>query len=207
MLRSLFAAALMLFSSAAMAADEPRHSVLMRQGAIEIRDYAPMIMAEVEVMGGSMGGASNAGFRPLANFIFGDNIAPQGGSGEIAMTTPVTQRRSQEIAMTTPVTQQAQGDNWRVGFVMPAEFTMETLPRPNDPRVAISQVPARRMAAIRFNGGPSDRRFTAKEAELLSWLGENGYEVTGEPVYARYDPPWVPTPFRRNEVMVEIAGR
>jgi effector-binding domain-containing protein len=207
MLRTFLVALLMLAGSAAMAADEPEHTTILRQGAIEIRDYAPMIMAEVEVGGGSMGRASNAGFRPLANFIFGDNTAPQGGSDEIAMTTPVTQRRSQEIAMTTPVTQQAQDGNWRVGFVMPADSTMETLPRPNDPRVAISEVPARRMAVIRFNGGPSDRRFMAKQAELMAWLDENGYAPVGEPVYARYDPPWVPTPFRRNEVMVEVAAR
>ena len=192
-------------SAAAVAEDEPAHTVVLRAGAFEIRDYDAMLMAEVEVGTTQMSRAGNAGFRPLADFIFGNNTAPQGGSGEIAMTTPVVQQRSEEIAMTTPVVQGREGDSWRVGFVMPAEYSMETLPRPNNPDVEIREQPARRMATVRFNGGAREGRFMAYEAELRSWLSEQGYEVRGEAVYARYDPPWVPTPFRRNEVMLEIA--
>ena len=90
------AAALTAFASApeARAADEPPHTVVRREGAIEIRDYAPMILAEVEVSG-SMAGAGNAGFRPLAGYIFGANTSRQAaGSDEIAMTAPVIQTRS-----------------------------------------------------------------------------------------------------------------
>lgn len=206
MIRSLLALILAVTGSTALAADEPPHEIVLREGSIEIRDYAPMLMAEVEVSG-SLSQAGNRGFRPLGNFIFGNNTRPQGGAGEIAMTTPVTQQRSEEIAMTTPVTTEAAGENWRVGFVMPAEYTLDTLPRPNDPRVEISERPARRMAVIRFAGGANERRFAEQEAELLAWIEANGHSIAGAPVYARYDPPWVPTPFRRNEVMVEIAVR
>lgn len=192
-------------SSAAMAADEPAHTVVLRAGAFEIRDYDAMLMAEVDVGTTQMSRAGNAGFRPLADFIFGNNTAPQGGSGEIAMTTPVVQQRSEEIAMTSPVVQGREGETWRVGFVMPAEYTMETLPRPNNPNVQIREQAPRRMAIVRFNGGARESRFMAYEAELRAWLSEAGYEVRGEAVYARYDPPWIPTPFRRNEVMLEIA--
>lgn len=192
-------------SSAAMAADEPAHTVVLRAGAFEIRDYEPMLMAEVEVASTQMGRAGNAGFRPLADFIFGNNTAPQGGAGEIAMTSPVVQQRSEEIAMTSPVVQGRQDDSWRVGFVMPAEYTMDTLPRPNNPNVEVREQPARRMAVIIFNGGARENRFMAYETELRDWLTGQGFQVRGEAVYARYDPPWVPTPFRRNEVMLEIA--
>jgi SOUL heme-binding protein len=194
-------------SAPAQAADEPPHTVVVRDGAFEIRDYAPQIAAEVEV-DGSMSRAGNSGFRPLAGYIFGGNTARDGeGSSEIAMTTPVTQTRSQEIAMTSPVTQSMQaGGSWRVAFIMPTEWTMETLPVPNDPRVTLTEIPARRMAVIRFSGGPSDARFAEKADELTAYLTEHGHEMLGEPVYARYDPPWVPTPFRRNEVMIEIAS-
>ena len=190
----------------ARAAEEPAHTVVLRDGAIEIRDYAPQITASVEV-DGSMARAGNTGFRPLANFIFGGNTARDGaGSDEIAMTTPVTQTRSQEIAMTSPVTQSMQGEGrWRVAFIMPDQWDMDTLPIPDDPRVRISEIPARRMAVIRFSGGASDSRFEAKSGELVAYLDAEGYEQIGDPVYARYDPPWIPTPFRRNEVMIEIA--
>lgn len=187
------------------AAEEPPHEMVFRDGAIEFRDYAPQIAASVEV-DGSMARAGNSGFRPLAGYIFGGNTARSGaGSAEIAMTTPVTQERSQDIAMTTPVTQSNSGDDlWQVSFIMPSSWTMDTLPIPDDPRVALIEVPARRLAVIRFSGGPSDARFEAKAAELTAYLAEAGQVMIGAPVYARYDPPWVPTPFRRNEVMIEI---
>lgn len=191
---------------AAQASDEPPHTVTREEGAIQIRDYDAMILAEVEVSG-SMAAAGNSGFRPLANYIFGGNTSRQTqGSDEIAMTSPVIQSRSEEIAMTTPVTQtRGQAGEWRVAFVMPPEWTMETLPVPNDARVELREVPARRMAAIRLSGGPNMERFEEKTDELTGFLEAEGYEIVGEPVYARYDPPWVPTPFRRNEVMIEVA--
>ena len=97
----------LLSVSEAKAADEPPHRVILRDGPIEIRDYDARILAEVDVSG-QMGAASNAGFRPLAGYIFGGNQTASGGSTEIAMTTPVTQ---------TPVidgetTECADGEGW-----------------------------------------------------------------------------------------------
>jgi hypothetical protein len=190
--------------ASAITADEPSHMVVSEDGAIQIRDYDPMILAEVDVRG-NLSGAGNSGFRPLANYIFGGNQARDGGNAEIAMTTPVTQTRSQEIAMTTPVTQsQSEPGQWRVAFVMPPEWTIESLPIPEDANVTLREQPARRMAVIRFSGGARDSRFAEKENELRIYLNEQNLEIVGEAVFARYDPPWIPTPFRRNEVMLEI---
>lgn len=200
------AVAILGLAPAARAADEPPHTVVLEDGPVQIRDYAAMIMAQVEV-NGDMARAGNAGFRPLAGYIFGGNSARDGGNDEIAMTAPVIQTPSQNIDMTAPVTQTMTGtDSWRVSFVMPPEWTMDTLPVPDDPDVTLSEVPARRMAVIRFTGGANDEHFAEKTAQLRTWLSTHGYEVIGEPLYARYDPPWVPTFFRRNEVMLEIAG-
>jgi effector-binding domain-containing protein len=193
-------------TSAAHAAEEPPHTVTFSAGSIEIREYEPLILAEVEVSG-DMAAAGNRGFRPLANFIFGDNQKPgEASSADIAMTAPVIQSRSEKIAMTSPVTQErADEETWRVAFVMPADWSMETLPQPNDVRVQLRQVPARRMAAIRFSGGPSEKRFQKKANELSDFLSQEGYQIIGDPIYARYDPPWIPTFLRRNEVMIEIS--
>lgn len=189
----------------ANAAEEPPHTVIWSQGSMEIRDYEPMILAEVEV-DGDMVEAGNRGFRPLANFIFGDNTRPESqSSAAIEMTAPVIQARSDKIAMTAPVTQaRTDGQTWRIAFVMPANWNMDTLPRPNDARVEISQMPARRMAAIRFSGGPNEKKFETKAKELSDFLEKEGYQIVGEPIYARYDPPWTPTFLRRNEVLIEI---
>jgi hypothetical protein len=194
-----------LVGSSARATEEPRHAVVYVAGAIEVRDYAPMVVAEVEVTG-DMANAGNRGFQPLAGYIFGENRrVDRNASASIAMTTPVIQERSQSIAMTTPVTQARAADGrWRVAFVMPAEWTLETLPTPNNPGVQLRPVAARRMAVIRFSGGASEERFDQKLAELTAFLAARGIEALGAPVYARYNPPWVPAPFRRNEIMLEI---
>lgn len=192
--------------SAARATEEPRHTVVDAVGSIEIRDYAPMILAQVQVTG-TMGGAGNRAFRPLANYIFGGNrLRGRAESATIAMTTPVIQERSATIDMTAPVTQtRNEGGGWNVSFIMPQEWSLDTLPEPNDPGVELLALPARRLAVIRFAGGASEERFEQKAAELAAFLADRGIEASGPPIYARYDPPWVPTPFRRNEVMIEIA--
>jgi len=204
----ILAALMALTPTAAMATEEPPHRVVEREGNIEIREYAAMIVAEVEVSGDQTS-ASNRGFRPLANYIFGGNTPRQ----EIAMTAPVTaaparpqEPQGQEIAMTAPVTAEAGEDGrWTVAFVMPSEWTMETLPTPADPNVTLREVAPRRVAAIRFNGGRSPRRFAAREAELMAFLDERGLTPASEPTFAYYSPPWIPTPLRRNEIWVELA--
>lgn len=186
-----------------MAAEEPAHTVIERVGDIEIREYAPMIVAEVEVRGDQTS-ASNRGFRPLADYIFGANTPRR----EIAMTAPVTARPSegQEIAMTAPVTARPGEDGlWTVAFVMPAEWTLETLPRPEDPAVTLREVEAKRVAVIAFSGGRDARRFAAREAELGAFLEARGLTPAAAPVYAYYSPPWIPPPFRRNEIWIELA--
>lgn len=197
-----------LLGFAADAAEEPPHTVVHKAGAIEIRDYEPLILAEVDVSG-DMSVAGNRGFRLLARYIFGDNQRPQGAEdAQIDMTSPVIQARSEKIAMTAPVTQQGgETEGWRVAFIMPEEWSMDTLPRPSDARIQLRQIPARRIAVISFAGGPNEKRFARKADELSAFLEREGYKPVGAPpIYARYDPPWVPAFLRRNEVMIEIAG-
>ena len=164
-----------------------------------------MIEAHVEV-DGDRRGAVNAGFRPLAGYIFGGNQSrSEAGAETIAMTTPVIQSAPQRIAMTSPVTQEvAEAGRWRVSFIMPPEWSMETLPVPGNAEVRLVEIPARRMAAIRFSGRARDSVLAEKLEELLEFLAVNEYRVIGEPQYAYYNPPWTLGPFRRNEVMLEI---
>jgi len=199
----LLAALAILFSlpAAAMATEEPSYDVVETfEGGVEIREYAGYIVAEVTVEGDRRR-AQNAAFRPLFNYISG-----QGRAGaEIDMTTPVTAQAS--IDMTAPVTSEAAGeDRWTVAFIMPAQWTMETLPEPADARVSLREVPARRLAVIRFSGIMNDNRAARGLAELERVIAEQGLSPVSDPVYASYDPPWTVPWARRNEIMIEIAG-
>jgi hypothetical protein len=187
-----------------MAADEPAHEVLLSDGNIEVRRYAPSIVAEVKVSATSRDPASS-GFQPLADYIFGNNRPRE----KIAMTAPVARQRSgQTIDMTSPVARSpgTEGGDWTVQFFMPPEWTMETLPVPNNPDVTLRPVPARTLVAIRFSGsGGSGAQ--ARHWELLqTWLVDKGYKAVGAPIFAGYDPPWTAPFLRRNEVMIEVEA-
>lgn len=196
----LAAAAIAVLPTTVSATEEPAHETLVKDGKYEIRQYEPVIVAEVEITG-DMRRAGNSGFRPLADFIFGNNTA----RSKIEMTAPVTRVKSEKIAMTAPVTRTMENDVWTVAFVMPREWTMDTLPVPNNPDVSIREVPGELMATVKFSGVGRERMFEQKQTALESWLEQQGYEATGAPRYAGYDAPWVPAPFRRNEVMIPVA--
>ncbi|MHC5124311.1 MAG: SOUL family heme-binding protein, partial [Planctomycetota bacterium] len=142
-----------------------------------------------------------AAFRRLFNYISGDNQAKE----SIAMTAPVNQQsQSEKIAMTAPVTQQASGCQYAVSFVMPAKYTLETLPKPTDPAVTVKEVPGYKAAVIRYSGTWSPKRYEAKKANLETYIKENGLFAVGEPIWARYDPPFQLWFLRRNEVVIPI---
>ena len=182
--------------------EHPKYTLIERSGNIEIRDYAPMIVAETEVTG-ERREAISKGFRLIADYIFGNNIAAQ----KIPMTAPVTQRGSEKIAMTAPVTQQSVGKSWRVRFVMPSKYTMETLPKPNNPAVELKEIPGKRFAAIRFSGMGGQDSLERHTKELDEFLSAKNLTPLSPPTYAFYNPPWTLPFLRRNEVMVELSSR
>jgi hypothetical protein len=181
--------------------EQPKYDVVERTGAIEIRGYAPMIAAETSTQG-ERKQAIEQGFRRIAAYIFGAN-KPR---AKIAMTAPVVQQPGSRIAMTAPVTQQIGGTgDWTVSFIMPAQWTMETLPQPDDASVRLVPIPARRMIAVTFSGVATNEAIDDHIRELRAYAGAKGLTITGEPVLAFYNPPWTVPPLRRNEVMFALA--
>jgi len=198
------AIAIVVLGGEGMAYESPTYRVVDRFGEIEIREYEPYLVAETTVDGG-LEGAGNRGFRILAKYIFGDNQ----GSRKIAMTTPVSQEIAEgtKISMTAPVTQEKAGDRYTIQFMMPPEYSREELPEPNDPRIAIREVPARRVAAVRYSGTWSKRNYEKHLERLLDTLSAEGYEPLGEPIWARYNPPFMPWFLRRNEILTAFRAK
>ncbi len=172
-----------------------------RDGEVEIRRYGSRIAAETTI-DADEDAARNEGFRRLARYIFGGNQ----GNTKIAMTAPVVQEKGQRIAMTAPVATQRGGEGqWVIRFFMPSEYTLDTLPTPNDERVHLVTVPGERVAVLRFSGIASAQAVAARTEELLTALRDNDIDPSGEPLTWFYDPPWT-IPFRRrNEVVVSLG--
>ena len=218
--------ALGLLGAQAMATEEPKFELLSKHDRIELRRYPAFIVAETLVEG-DMDAASSKGFRVIADYIFGNNIAVGAAKekepAKIAMTAPVTMEpanpASQKIAMTAPVAleplpsvstsntpvQALQGaKRWRVHFVMPSSYTLSTLPKPNNTNVQLRVVPAKTWAVLSYAGFNTEAGIQQRADELLAWLAAQKIQTTGSPQLARYDPPWTLPMFRRNEIMIEI---
>jgi len=199
-----------LIASTVMATEEPKYVLLEKSEPFELRAYAPVIVAEVKV-DGDLDAASNQGFRLIAAYIFGKNQV----SEKISMTAPVgiessDQNKSAKIAMTAPVgiesskSSEGAGNQWTVSFVMPAEYTLASLPKPLNPQVKIREVPAEKRAVITFSGFYNEEKVREKTQALRDWVKIKNLKSVGEPQFARYNPPWTLPFMRRNEVMIQV---
>ena len=185
----------------AMATEEVKFRVLESSGDFELRQYESSIVAETTVEG-DFHEVGNEGFRRLFDYISGKNRKKQ----SIPMTAPVSQEASSEkTPMTDPVNQEKVGEAWRITFFMPSSLTMETLPEPLDPRVKLMKIPGRLMAALSYSGTWSRERYEGKEQRLKELIRQRGLKIEGEPVFARYNPPFMPWFLRRNEVLIPVG--
>ena len=189
---------LLVVGNPVMAIDEPRYTVVRTGEAFEVRRYEPYLVAET-VVAAAAEEAGNQGFRILAGYIFGGNK----GARKIEMTAPVAQSPVR-IAMTAPVAQSARAGGYAIQFAMPSEWTLETLPEPNDARVLLRTIPARTVAVLRYSGSWSQGRYEEHLKKLQDALEQAGLRWHGEAMWARYDPPWTPWFWRRNEILVEL---
>jgi len=191
-----------LVAKSAMAIEKAKYTVIEREDDFEIRQYESQIVAETYVEG-DLEEVGNEGFRRLYGYISGDNQKKQ----SISMTAPVRQEAgSEKIAMTAPVGQEKKDDRWRITFMMPTEYSLEMLPEPTDPRVKLVEDPGRLIAAVRYSGTWSEEGFEENKALLEDYLQKRGLAKAGEPIWARYDPPFMPWFLRRNEVLIPIEA-
>jgi hypothetical protein len=175
--------------------EQPRHRVVQREGAAELRQYEPMLLAEVSVPG-ERNAAAGDGFGLLARSIFGGSQLRE----SIAMTAPVIQAP----AAATP----AEGavPRWTVAFMLPSSYTLDTVPRPLDERVQFRFVPGEHRAALRFSGFSTAANLEQHREQLLAFVHQRGLVMLGEPAMAFYDDPFTLPWNRRNEWWVAVQA-
>ncbi len=184
-----------------MAVEEPIYRIVRKIGAVEVREYSPYVVAEVLIKG-EAATAGNVAFPILAGYIFGKNK----GRTKLTMTAPVTQTSQPvKLAMTAPVTQSSAPGGYMIQFVLPRGVTLATAPEPLDPRVTVREAPMQRVAAIRFSGFWTDANYNEHLNLLTSALHKANEKWSGEPIYARYDAPFIPWFMRRNEIWLSVG--
>ena len=163
-----------------MATETPDYKVLLQDGKFEVREYPALTLVRTA--------SGDGDFMRLFRYISGGNDAEQ------------------KIAMTAPVLMKHEGDNTGMSFIVPKEVAVKAVPAPKDSAVMMDSLPAGQFAVYRYSGGRNEANEQEALAKLRAWTGKKGLEVTGEPLFGYYDPPWIPPFMRRNEVMLRIAG-
>ena len=184
----------------AMAIEEASYTVIEKNGDFELRQYVPQIVAET-IIEGDFDKVGNEGFTRLFGYISGNNTKKQ----SISMTAPLSQEAgSEKIPMTAPVNQEQVGNKWHISFLMPSNYTLETLPEPTDKRIVLKLIPSRNVAAITYSGTWSRSRYEEHKAILDKAMSNRKLKPIGEYIFARYNPPFMPWFLRRNEVLVTV---
>ena len=171
-----FALLLLMTTLNANAIEMPDYEVVYTDGSVEYRQYEPYIVAETVVKNSSSyRGSSNEGFMRLLRYITGANES----QSDIAMTTPVQQTPpSEKIDMTAPVQRNETEEGWRVAFMLPSSFTMDTAPTPTNNEISLRLIPKQLMAVIRYSGRWTERNFNRHKEELLESLEESNIKKT-----------------------------
>lgn len=189
-----------LSSCVTVGIEKAEYKVIEKEGRFEIRWYSSQIVAET-VVDADFEQAGNIAFRRLFDYISGNNRKKE----SISMTAPVNQKtRSEKISMTAPVNQYESENRFVVSFVMPSKYSMENLPEPLDEKVVLRQAQPAKLAAIRYSGTWSKKKYESQKKLLEEFIRNKGLKINGEAVFARYDPPFQLPFFRRNEVLIPV---
>lgn len=194
------------------AANEPHFRVVVEDHNIQIREYHSYTMANV-VVDEPFNKATRVAFKQLFDYISGDNS----GSEKIDMTAPVLvipksistisqTKHVQPNSKTAPAVLDQSRQGWAVAFVLPEGMNSATSPTPADSRITLHDVPAKRVAAIRFTGRLRTAPLEIQRQQLSDWLHKNSLEHDGDWRVAGYNPPWTLPPLRRNEIMVTLTN-
>jgi hypothetical protein len=185
--------------------EQPKYSVVEALGEdVEVRTYGPRVAAEVTVQRTSRSANENAAFGMLAGYIFGNNTSRT----EVAMTSPVeTRTTSEKIAMTSPVETASSDAGMTMRFFLPADYSVDSAPTPNNASVRILDVPPETVATLRFSGLRSTANVATYKSDLMARLKNSHWQPIGEPSAYFYDPPWTVPALRRNEIVVPVERR
>ena len=165
------------------------YAVMASDGAVELRRYAPHIVAEIDVEG-SREQAIRRGFRALAASVSGAN------------------ETRDTVEMIVPVSQFAESDGWTIRFIMPAVYGIGIWPKlasPASDAIRFVEIPTEDQLVLRFKGIPTAQKLAEKSDELAAYARSKGFSSIGEPRFHFYDDPFTLPWKRRNEVSLQVS--
>lgn len=168
--------------------EKQKYRVVKKEAEFELRFYPPATFATIKSTAKNYRELSGSGFRKIAGYIFGNNAS------------------SAKIAMTSPVHMDINETESSMSFVMPSEYDIKSLPRPNDSKVEIHESPSEYAAAIEFGGFANDATISKYAEQLRRSLEAKGIKSIGHYRYLGYNPPYQLIG-RKNEVIVAVEWK
>jgi hypothetical protein len=165
--------------------EEQKFTVIKKYPEFEIRFYPSAVLATVYSKAKTYKELAGPGFNKLAGYIFGGN------------------EKDTKIAMTAPVRMDINDSNSSMSFVMPSNYSVENLPKPNNASIQVKKVPEEYVAVIKFAGYASDKDIKSYSEKLQKLLLENGILSHGNYRFLAYNPPFQIIG-RRNEIIVSV---
>lgn len=161
------------------------YKVTKKYDDFEIRQYAKANFIYATMDAKTYEESSSKGFSILAGYIFGGNSGQQ----KIAMTSPVVMDMDEQITMK---------------FLVPAQYDLDNMPKPDNIEVKFKTEEERKMAAITFEGFANDEKIAAYRDKLIQALAIEEIDHTGDWSFMGYDPPFKLFG-RKNEVVIELG--
>lgn len=165
--------------------EEQKFTVIKKYPEFEIRFYPSAVLATVYSKAKTYKELAGPGFNKLAGYIFGGND------------------KDTKIAMTAPVRMDINDSNSSMSFVMPSNYSVENLPKPNNASVEIKKTHEEYVAVIKFGGFASDKDIKSYSEKLQKLLLQNGILSHENYRFLGYDPPFQFIG-RRNEIIVSV---
>eukprot|EP00252_Welwitschia_mirabilis_P014190 TRINITY_DN31256_c0_g1_i1.p2 TRINITY_DN31256_c0_g1~~TRINITY_DN31256_c0_g1_i1.p2 ORF type:complete len:207 (-),score=5.78 TRINITY_DN31256_c0_g1_i1:1258-1878(-) len=179
--------------------ETPKYEVVTKGDDFEIREYEPCVSALVTYESSASGRGRDGGFNTLAHYI---------GAFGTPQNTSSSSSSSEKISMTAPVITSSSSEKEKaqvtMEFVLPSKYTIDNAPRPTDSRVLLKEYPKRKYAVMTFSGVADDAKVERVVSTLTERAQARGYEVAGDPLLARYNPPWTLPFLRTNEVLLPL---
>jgi hypothetical protein len=179
--------------------EHPKYEVVDRIGDVEVRRYAPAVLAEITLKG-THGKALDHAFDRLADYVFGGNQAHQ----TMAMTSPVLQRPE---GTPWPASSRVGSDaeQWTIAFFLGNDLTAQEMPAPNDPAIHVVRVDTHLVAALTYHGNNTDdRRRRARDQLVHALNGQSVYRIDDRVMWAQFDGPVVLPFAKKNEAQVAV---
>ena len=161
-----------------------QYDLIKKDGQIELRQYDDVLLASTKT---HMNHSSDSGFSQVFRYISGNNT------------------EKEKISMTTPVVTYEDDDKLITGFYVPSKYNRDNVPMPIDQNVFMNEIKQSIYAVIRFRGRWSESNFNKHDQKLKKYIQENGYSIQSKRFLFRYQPPFVPPVFRRNELAYKVT--